>query len=157
VQKTIKLIPAQTFKTRIVFLKELPAGKDISYGRTYTTKKKRTVVASLAVGYADGYNRLLSNQGEVLVRGKRFPIIGRVCMDQIMIDVTNLPQVEIGDEVVLWGRQGQEEITVEEIADKIGTINYEIVHMPDKKRVPKLFIKNGRPWKIKTILGEKLL
>jgi alanine racemase len=78
-------------------------------------------------------------------------------MDQTMIDVTNLPQVEIGDEVVLWGRQGQEEITVEEIADKIKTINYEVVHMPDKKRVSKLFIKNGKPYKIKSMLGEKLL
>ncbi len=157
VQKTVKLIPAQTFKTRIVFLKELPEGECISYGCTYTTSRKRTKVASLPVGYADGYNRLLSNQGEVLVRGRRFPIIGRVCMDQTMIDVTNLPRVEIGDEVVLWGRQGQEEITVEEIADKIKTINYEVVHMPDKKRVAKLFIKDGRPWKIKTMLGQKLL
>ena len=157
VQKIIKLIPAHSFKTRIVFLKELPAGECISYGRTYKTKKKRTVVASLPVGYADGYNRLLSNQGEVLVRGRRFPVIGRICMDQTMIDVTNLPQVEIGDEVVLWGRQGQEEITVEEIAEKIGTINYEIVHMPDKKRVPKLFIKNKKPYKIKSMLGERLL
>jgi alanine racemase len=157
VQKTVKLIPAHSFKTRIVFLKELPAGKYISYGRTYTTNKKRTVVASLPVGYADGYNRLLSNQGEVLIKGRRFPVIGRVCMDQAMVDVTNLPQVQIGDEVVLWGRRGQEEITVEEIAEKIGTINYEIVHLPDKKRVPKLFIKNGRPWKIKTMLGEKIL
>jgi len=157
VQKTVKLIPAQAFKTRIVFLKELPTGEDISYGRTYTTKKKRTVVASLPVGYADGYNRLLSNQGEVLIKGRRFPVIGRVCMDQTMVDVTNLPLVKVGDEVVLWGRQGHEEITVEEIAEKIGTINYEIVHMPDKKRVPKLFIKDGKPWKIKTMLGEKLL
>jgi len=157
VQKTVKLIPAHTFKTRIVFLKELPAGECISYGRTYTTNKRRTKVASLPVGYADGYNRLLSNQGEVLVRGRRFPVIGRVCMDQTMIDVTNLPQVEIGDEVVLWGRQGQEEITAEEIAEKIGTINYEIVHMPDKKRVPKLFIKNKKPYKIKSMLGERLL
>jgi len=157
VQKIIKLIPAHSFKTRIVFLKELPAGECISYGRTYKTKKKRTVVASLPVGYADGYNRHLSNQGEVLVRGRRFPVIGRICMDQTMIDVTNLPQVEIGDEVVLWGRQGQEEITVEEIAEKIGTINYEIVHMPDKKRVPKLFIKNKKPYKIKSMLGERLL
>jgi len=157
VQKTVKLIPAHSFKTRIVFLKELPAGEYISYGRTYTTTKRRTKVASLPVGYADGYNRLLSNQGEVLVRGRRFPIIGRICMDQCMIDVTNLPQVKIGDEVVLWGRQGQEEIIVEEIAEKIGTINYEVVHMPDKKRVPKLFIKDGKPWKIKTMLGEKLL
>jgi len=157
VQKTVKLIPAHTFKTRIVFLKELSMGESIGYGRTYTTKKKRTVIASLPVGYADGYNRLLSNQGEVLVRGRRFPVIGRVCMDQTMIDVTNLPQVEIGDEVVLWGRQGQGEITAEEIAEKIGTINYEIVHMPDKKRVPKLFIKNKKPYKIKSMLGEKLL
>ena len=157
VQKTVKLIPAHSFKTRIIFLKELPVGECISYGRTYTTTKRRTKVASLPVGYADGYNRLLSNQGEVLVRGRRFLIIGRVCMDQTMIDVTNLPQVEVGDEVVLWGRQGQEEITVEEIAEKIGTINYEIVHMPDKERVPKLFIKDGRPWKIKTMLEERLL
>ncbi|TET10533.1 MAG: alanine racemase [Candidatus Atribacteria bacterium] len=157
VQKTVKLIPAHSFKTRIVFLKELSAGEYISYGRTYTTTKRRTKVASLPVGYADGYNRLLSNQGEVLVRGRRFPVIGRVCMDQCMIDVTNLSQVKIGDEVVLWGRQGEEEITVEEIAEKIGTINYEIVHMPDKKRVPKLFIKDGKPWKIKTMLREKLI
>ncbi len=157
VRKTIELSPAHSFRTRIVFLKEFPTGECISYGRTYTTSKKRTVVASLPLGYADGFNRLLSNQGQALVRGKRVAVIGRVCMDQTMIDVTNLPQVEIGDEVVLWGRQGQEEITVEEIADKIKTINYEVVHMPDKKRVSKLFIKNGRPYKIKTMLGEKLL
>jgi alanine racemase len=157
VQKTIKLIPAHSFKTRIVFLKELSAGEYISYGRTYTTVKKRTKVASLPVGYADGYNRLLSNQGEVLVRGRRFPIIGRICMDQCMIDVSGLREVKIGDEVALWGRQGEEEITVEEISEKIGTINYEIVHLPDKKRVPKLFIKDGKPWKIKTMLGEKLI
>jgi len=157
VQKTVKLIPAHTFKTRIVFLKELSIGESIGYGRTYTTNQRRTKVASLPLGYADGYNRLLSNQGEVLVRGKRFPVIGRVCMDQCVIDVTNLPQVEIGDEVVLWGRQGQEKITVEEIAERIGTINYEIIHLPDKKRVPKLFIKNGRPYKIKSMLGERLL
>jgi len=157
VQETVKLIPAHSFKTRIIFLKELPVGESIGYGRTYTTTKRRTKVASLPVGYADGYSRLLSNQGEVLVRGRRFLIIGRVCMDQTMIDVTNLPQVKVGDEVVLWGRQGREEITVEEIADKIGTINYEIVHLPDKKRVPKLFIKDGKPYKIKSMLGEKLL
>ncbi len=156
VKKTIDLIPAQEFKTRIIFLKKLPAGESISYGRTYITKRT-TLVATLPVGYADGYNRLLSNQGEVLVRGKRVPIIGRICMDQCMIDVTKLPQVEVGDEVVLWGKQGDEVISVEEIAQKIGTINYEIVHMPDKKRIPKVFIKNGKPYKIKTMLGEKLL
>jgi alanine racemase len=156
VKKTINLIPAQQFKTKIVFIKELPPGESISYGRTYITKR-RMRVASLPVGYADGYNRLLSNQGEVLVRGQRVTIIGRVCMDHCMIDVTNLTQVEIGDEVVLWGSQGEEMITVEEIAQKIRTINYEIVHMPDKKRVTKLFIRDGKPWKIKTMLGERLL
>jgi len=156
VKKTIDLKPAQEFKTRIIFLKELPAGESIGYGRTYITKRS-TLVASLPVGYADGYNRLLSNKGEVLVRGKRVPVIGRISMDQSMIDVTELSQVEIGDEVVLWGKQGEELISVEEIAQKIGTINYEIVHMPDKKRVPKLFIKNGKPYKIKTMLEEKLL
>jgi alanine racemase len=78
-------------------------------------------------------------------------------MDQCMIDVSGLREVKIGDEVALWGRQGEEEITVEEISEKIGTINYEIVHLPDKKRVPKLFIKDGKPWKIKTMLGEKLI
>ena len=157
VKKIIKLIPAQEFKTRIIFLKELPAGESISYGRTYRTYKKNTVIASLLIGYADGYSRLLSNQGEVLVRGCRVPIIGRVCMDQCMIDVTSVPLVEIGDEVVLWGKQGNERITVEEIADKLNTINYEIIHLPDKGRVSKLFIKDGKPYKIKSALGEKLL
>lgn len=115
------------------------------------------MVATLLVGYADGFSRLLSNQGEVLIRGRRFPIIGRVCMDQCMVDVTDLPQVKIGDEVVLWGSQREEVIKVEEIADKINTINYDIVHMPDKKGVPKLFIRGGKPWKIKTMLEERLL
>ncbi len=156
VRKTVDLIPAQEFKTKIVFLKELPVGESLGYGRSYITKK-RTLVATLPVGYADGYNRLLSNQGEVLVRGRRVPIIGRIGMDQCMIDVTSLPSIEVGDEVVLWGRQGNNVITVEEIARKLGTINYEIVHMPDKKGVPKLFIKKGRPWKIKTRLEERLL
>ena len=157
VKKVIKLIPAQRFKTRIAFLKELPAEKSISYGRTYTTYKKNTIIASLPIGYADGYSRLLSNKGEVLVRGRRMPIIGRICMDQCMIDVTDLPLVKIGDEVVLWGKQGNERITVEEIADKLNTINYEITHLPDKKRVSKLFIKNGKPYKVKSMLGEELI
>ena len=156
VNKTIKLIPAQEFKTKVLFLKEFASGESIGYGRTYITKK-RTVVASIPVGYADGYNRLLSNQGEVLIRGKRVSVIGRISMDQCTIDVTNFPSIKIGDEVVLWGKQGKEMITVEEIAEKIGTINYEVIHMPDKKRVSKLFIKDGKPWKIKTMLGERIL
>jgi len=157
VGKTIKLIPAQQFKTRIVFLKELPAGQSISYGRTYMTHKENTVIATLPVGYADGYSRLLSNRGEVLVRGRRVPIIGRICMDHCMVDVTDLSSVKVGDEVVLWGKQGNEQITVEEIAEAINTINYEVIHMPDKKRVAKLFIKDEKPYMIKSMVGEKRL
>jgi len=156
VKKTISLLPAQTFKTRIIYLKELSGEEDIGYGRTYTTRGK-TWVATLPVGYADGYNRLLSNRGVVLVKGKRAPVIGRVCMDQLMIDVSSIPDVQVGEEVVLWGKQNHEEITVEEIAKAIGTINYEVVHLPDKARVPKLFIKDGKPWKVKSRLGEYLL
>jgi len=156
VKKTISLLPAQTFKTRIIYLKELSGEEDIGYGRTYTTRGK-TWVATLPVGYADGYNRLLSNRGVVLVKGKRAPVIGRVCMDQLMIDVSSIPDVQVGEEVVLWGKQNHEEITVEEIAKTIGTINYEVVHLPDKARVPKLFIKDGKPWKVKSRLGEYLL
>ena len=157
VKKTIELFPAQTFKTRIAFLKELPAGKSISYGRTYTTYKENTMIASLPLGYADGYSRLLSNKGEVLIRGSKVPIIGRICMDQCMVDVTDLPIVKVGDEVILWGKQGKKSITIEEVADKLNTINYEIVHFPDKKRIPKLFIKNGKPYKVKSMLGDQLI
>ena len=157
VKKTIELVPAQTFKTRIAFLKELPAGKSISYGRTYTTYKENTMIASLPLGYADGYSRLLSNKGEVLIRGSKVPIIGRICMDQCMVDVTDLPIVKVGDEVILWGKQGNKIITIEEVADKLNTINYEIVHFPDKKRIPKLFIKNGKPYKVKSMLGDQLI
>ncbi|GAB4113824.1 MAG: alanine racemase [Candidatus Caldatribacteriota bacterium] len=156
IKKIIPLIPAQTFKTKIIYLKELSGGESISYGRTYTTKGE-TIVATLPVGYADGYNRLLSNRGEVLVKGKRAPVIGRVCMDHTMIDVTNIPGVEVGDEVILWGKQKNAEITVEEVAQYLNTINYEVLHLPDKDRVPKLFIKNGQPWKIKSRYGEYLL
>ena len=157
VKKPIELVPAQTFKTRIAFLKELPAGKSISYGRTYTTYKENTMIASLPLGYADGYSRLLSNKGEVLIRGSKVPIIGRICMDQCMVDVTDLPIVKVGDEVILWGKQGNKIITIEEVADKLNTINYEIVHFPDKKRIPKLFIKNGKPYKVKSMLGDQLI
>ncbi len=156
IKKIIPLIPVQTFKTKIICIKELSEGESIGYGRTYTTRGK-TLVATLPVGYADGYNRLLSNRGEVLVKGKRAPVIGRICMDHAMIDVTNIPEVEVGDEVVLWGKQKNAEITVEEVAQYLDTINYEIIHLPDKGRVPKLFIKNGQPWKVKSRWGEYLL
>ncbi len=155
-ERTVELKPAAEFKTKIIFLKKVSPGKSIGYGRTYITTKP-TKVATLPVGYADGYSRLLSNKGEVLVRGERAPIIGRICMDLCMIDVTHIPQVQIGDEVVLWGRQGSEIIWAEEIAGKIGSIVYEVICMVDKERVPRVFIKDGKPFKVKSLVGDNKL
>lgn len=155
-KRTVQLRPAAEFKTKIVFLKEVPAGKSIGYGRTYTTTKP-TRIATLPVGYADGYSWLLSNNGEVLVRGERAPIIGKICMDLCMIDVTHIGGVQIGDEVVLWGKQGSRMVSVQEIAQRTGNIVYEVICMVDKERVPKVFIKNGRSFKVKSLLGNTLL
>ncbi len=137
VDEDFPLKPVLSWKTRVVFLKEVPAGSGISYGATYITPEKRKI-ATLPLGYADGYPRLLSNKGEVLIKGKRAPIRGRVCMDQIMVDVTEIPDVGVGEEVVLIGRQGTEEITATELADLIGTINYEIT-CGISKRVPRVY------------------
>lgn len=122
----IKLKPALSLKTRIVYLKEVPPGWGISYGCTYTTDKP-TLIATLAIGYGHGYSRSLSNKGEVLIRGMRANIIGMICMDQCLCDVTHIPGVSIGDEVVLIGKQGDQEITADEVAEKIGTISYEVL------------------------------
>lgn len=135
----IKLEPALTLKTRIVFLKKVSAGCPISYGRTFITRRP-TLVATLPIGYADGYNWLLSNRGEVLIRGERCPVLGRVTMDMIMVDVTKIKDVRVGEEVVLLGRQGSQEISAEEIASRIGTINYEVVCQINC-RVPRLYLK----------------
>jgi len=151
VKRAIRLKPALKLKTRIVYLKKLPAGKSISYGRTHTTTAE-TLVATLSVGYADGYPRLLSNNGEVLIRGRKSPVIGRITMDQTMIDVTHIPGVEIGEEVTLWGNHA-----IEETAGRVRTIVDEVLCMADKKRIPKLFMKDGKPYKIKSMLGERLL
>jgi alanine racemase len=153
VKKNITLTPALSFKSRIAFLKVVPAESFIGYGKTFYTKRE-TVIATLPVGYADGYDRWLSNQGEVLIRGEKAPVIGRVCMDQMMIDVTGLGSMEVGDEVVLWGKQGGKTISVEDIAQKLNTIIDVIIHLTDKARVTKLFLKDGKPWKIKNMLGE---
>jgi len=133
----IELRPALSLKTRVVYLKEIPAGWSVSYGRTYTAKKP-TVVATIAIGYGHGYNRRMSNSGEAIIRGVKAPIIGTVCMDQCLCDVTHIPGVSIGDEVVLIGRQGDEEITVEEVARKSQTISYEIV-CAINARIPRIY------------------
>jgi alanine racemase len=122
----VSLIPAMTLKARIIHVKRVPAGFPISYGMTYRTDKE-TVIATVPVGYADGYRRELSNRGEMLVQETRAPIRGRVCMDLTMLDVGHLENVQIGDEVVVFGRQGNAEISADEVAGWLGTINYEVV------------------------------
>lgn len=134
----VTLQPAMEIKTRIIHLKKVPAGFKISYGSTYETVKD-TVIATLPVGYGDGYNRLLSSQGHVLVRGRRAPVVGRVCMDLTMIDVGHIPDASLDDEVVLLGRQKDAFISADEIASLLNTINYEVVTSV-AERVPRIYL-----------------
>lgn len=157
--KEIAVKPVLSLKTKIVYLKKVPPDRRISYGGTFVTKRE-SWIATLPVGYADGYSRFFSNPcppspgdfltgqvgrrgGEVLVKGRRVPVIGRVTMDMIMIDLTDLilkgTRIEVGEEVVLIGQQGEERITVEELAEKIGTISYEIV-CGLSKRLPRIYL-----------------
>jgi alanine racemase len=122
----ICLKPVLSWKTRILQLKKVPAGSSISYGQTFVTKRE-SLIATLPIGYADGYPRLLSNRGEVLINGRRAPVAGRVCMDLTMIDVTDIGKIQQGDEVVLLGRQGDAEISADDMAAWAGTISYEIL------------------------------
>lgn len=126
VDREMKYYPALELKSHVIFVKELPAGESVSYGRTYITKA-HTKVATVAIGYADGYPRALSNKGYVLVHGKRAPVIGRVCMDQMMIDVTDIDNVQVEDVVTVVGRDGDEEITFEELGRLADRFNYEFV------------------------------
>lgn len=121
----IKLKPALSVKSKIIFLKKVAQGRSISYGRTFVAKKNM-MIATLPVGYNDGYFRVFSNNASVLVKGVRCPVVGRVTMDQTMVDVTKAPSVKVGSDVVLLGRQGNEEISADELAEKASTINYEI-------------------------------
>ncbi|PKM93663.1 MAG: alanine racemase [Firmicutes bacterium HGW-Firmicutes-1] len=136
------LKPSLSLKSNIIFLKEVGEGVPISYGGTYTTSK-RCKIATIPVGYGDGYPRSLSSKGRVLIRGQYAPIIGRICMDQFMVDVTDIKEVCEGDEAVLIGMQGESEISVEEIAELDGTINYEIVCQLGK-RIPRVYYKNNQ-------------
>jgi len=134
---SIPIKPVMTLKTRILHLKRVPAGTSISYGRTYTTRRE-SLIAVLPIGYADGYNRAWSNRGEVLIEGRRVPVVGRVCMDMTMVDVTDLPTVPIGAEAVLIGAQGSETLWADALARKLGTIPYEIL-CAVSQRVPRLY------------------
>jgi alanine racemase len=124
--REVALQPTITWKSQVIFLKTVPPGSSVSYARTWTAQRP-TRVATLAVGYADGLPRLLSNKGQVLLRGKRVPIIGRVTMDMTMVDVTDLPECCIGDEAVLIGTQGSQELTALEMAEWAQTNAYEIL------------------------------
>ncbi|HOQ23599.1 MAG TPA: alanine racemase [Bacillota bacterium] len=138
-KERIALKPAFSLKTRITHVKKVPAGTGISYGQIYHTKQE-TGIATIPIGYADGWSRLLSGKAHVLIHGRRFPIVGRICMDQCMVEIGDEP-VKVGEEVVLIGRQGDAVITVEEVAGHLGTINYEVICMISD-RVPRVFVGN---------------
>ena len=118
--------PALAWKTTIAQVKTLPPGSFVSYGNTYRTEEEERI-AVMPVGYADGFRRAPTRWQAVLIRGQRAPIVGLVCMDQTMINISDIPNVRVGDEVVLIGRQGEDEITAEEVAGWLGTVNYEVV------------------------------
>ncbi len=141
-QAKAKLAEVMSFKTSVVLLKEFPSGYGIGYGSTYVTSKQ-TRIATIPVGYGDGYAFILSNQGEALVRGRRAPVVGRISMDMCTIDVTHIPDCAVGDEVVLLGKQGKEYISANEIAQKAKTISYEVLCALGK-RAPRIFLQKGK-------------
>ena len=141
VSHSLELRPALTLRSHVARVRTLPPGYSISYGRTYTTDRP-TPVALIPVGYGDGYHRALSNKGYVLIRGRRAPIVGRVCMDQFVVDISGIEGVRENDDVVLLGGQGEERITAEEIAALAGTINYEITTSL-LQRIPRVFLRDG--------------
>ena len=141
-REPVHLTPAMSLISHISYLKTLDAGVAVSYGGTYITEKK-TKVATIPVGYADGYARALSNKGYVLIRGRRAPIIGRVCMDQFMVDVTQIEGVRELDKVTLIGQDGSERITMELLGELSGRFNYEFACCINK-RVPRVYVKDGK-------------
>ena len=147
----IDLKPLMQLKTTVINIKTLNPGDTVSYGATYTVTKP-TKVATIAIGYADGYSRLLSGKGRVLINGQFANILGRICMDQCMIDVTNVHNISIGDEVILFGADGNAKLPVEELAADIGTINYELPCVINN-RVPRCYIKNNSRIKIRNNLS----
>ncbi len=138
----LRLLPAMQLKAEITNLKEVETGTPVSYGRTYYTEKK-TKIATIPIGYADGFSRLLSNRAEVIVRGHKSPVIGTICMDQCMIDVSSVNTVGVGDEIILFGSDGVLSIPVEHIAAQMGTIPYEILCVIGK-RIPRVYLHDGK-------------
>ena len=140
-KRIVDLKPVMTLKSKIIHLKRVAPGFNISYGITFQTKN-HTTIATVPVGYADGFNRLLSSRGHMLVHGQRVPIVGRVCMDLTMLDVGGISEVALEDEVVVFGEQGNEAVTADEIASSLDTINYEVVSTITG-RVPRVYYKSS--------------
>ncbi|EEG79009.1 alanine racemase [Dethiobacter alkaliphilus] len=138
-RREVKLRPAMSLKAKVIFVKDVPAGTKVSYGCTYVTERAARI-ATLPLGYGDGYPRHLSNCGQVLIHGRRAPVVGRVCMDLTMIDVQDIAEVSAGDEVVLFGRQGDAFLSVDEVARWIDTINYEVVTRISR-RIPRVYLR----------------
>ncbi|MBK5251764.1 MAG: alanine racemase [Peptostreptococcaceae bacterium] len=146
IKDRIDLKQVMSLKAEISHVKELEAGRGVSYGLKYVTPGLRKI-ATIPIGYADGFTRMLSGKAEVLVKGKKVPVVGRICMDQCLIDVTGI-DVKIGDEVVLFGSDGKNTISIDEVAAKLGTINYEITCMINK-RIPREYTRDGKT--VKTV------
>lgn len=144
------LKPVMSVKANIVHIKEVEAGTSISYGRKFITERKGRI-ATLPIGYADGYTRLLFGKAKVIVNGSFAPVVGRICMDQCMIDVTDVKDVNVGDEVILMGTDGNLSITADDIAYMLGTISYEVVCM-FSKRIPRVYLRGGKIVRVKNYL-----
>lgn len=146
-KEVIPLKPAMTWKASILHIKELEAGQYVGYGRKFQTDRK-SIIGTLGVGYADGYTRMLSRKAKVIINGKFAPVVGNICMDQCMIDLTDIEDVKVGDEVILMGSQGDLKFDADDIAELLGTIKNEVVCMVGR-RVPRVYIKDGKVVKVK--------
>jgi alanine racemase len=145
-----ELRPALALKSLVSRVRQLPPGAGVSYGRSFITQRP-TLAALVPVGYGDGYHRILSNKGSVLIRGRRAPILGHICMDQFVVDVSHIPGVQQDDEVVIVGQQGGERIRAEEVAELAGTINYEVTTslLP---RVVRIYVRGGEIVEVKALM-----
>lgn len=136
-----KLKPVMTLKTKVSYFKVCPANTGISYNHTYKTKDQTRII-TLPLGYGDGYSRLLSNKGEAIIRGKKYPLVGNICMDQIMVDIGPYGEAYNGDDVLLFGKMGDDQIPLESLCDKVGTITYELL-CNISSRVPRIYIEKS--------------
>ncbi|NRY59805.1 alanine racemase [Clostridium beijerinckii] len=150
-KENLSLKPALTLKATITRVQEMDAGMSISYGRTFKTKR-RSLIATIPIGYADGYSRLLAKNAKVIINGQFAPIVGRICMDQCMIDITDInSDIKVGDEVIILGEQDGLRFNADNFAEIMGTINYEILCML-KYRIPRVYVKNGKIFNVRNYL-----